>query len=240
MGKKNRRKRYVTDKSELENACPLCGAKTWECGGTRNGEVEILQENGTYHLFYAEWYNTFHATSSSIDGPFTEEGMVLVTGDGSNHGGLGILMDPAGHTAIKVSEDDLGIGPSTTEQYWMFYADATSINIATNTSLNGSWTARPEFSPCLEPTAGDWDSDKVGWNSLAVFKEADTYYMFYAGTPTDYATTPRQSGFATSSDLINWTKSADNPVIAAVSGEWDATTVGVQDVWKSGLTFIFA
>ena len=44
MGKKNRRKRYVTDKSELENACPLCGAKTWECGGTRNGEV------GKWHI----------------------------------------------------------------------------------------------------------------------------------------------------------------------------------------------
>lgn len=84
-------------------------------------------------------------------------------------------------------------------------------------------------------TAGQGPHDQEGASSAAVVKLNDTYYMFYTGIrrweplPGTNFVYPYNTtvNVATSTDGVNWTKDADNPILAvSVPGADDPYTIG--------------
>ena len=199
------------------------------------GEVEILKEGDTYHLFYSGHpttsdYDTMHATSDSIDGVFIPDPANPVFDVVGGHGGLSILMNPATHQPVMRSLADLGLGDDTTQLYWLFHAYSIhKIQVATNTSLYGEWTW---FSPVLVASADGWDSYKMGHNGIVVIAEGDAFKMLYMA---DNRSGQYMMGLATSSNLIDWDKSPLNPIIESTPWSW---RIKVNDLWKDEAGYI--
>jgi len=98
-----------------------------------------------------------------------------------------------------------------------------------HTSNDGkTWTADDANNPVLTPTE-TWEGSNVG--VPMVWKEGSTWYMLYRGG------SPDRIGLATSSDAVNWTKSASNPVLSGDSGEWDDRDLDPWGVIKVGSTY---
>jgi predicted GH43/DUF377 family glycosyl hydrolase len=85
-----------------------------------------------------------------------------------------------------------------------------SIGLATSTD-GVTWTKYPE-NPVLTGTPGTWDATVV--NHPNVILNNSTYEMWYGGQGN---TGVYNVGYATSSDGVNWTKSASNPVMTVGS-----------------------
>ena len=211
----------------------------------RSGEIDIIYDdaNSTFHLFYTgyEPYNIYHGyIGKDITGSVTEKNMILSAG---GHGGFSILTYPNNHTAIKISELSLGIGVNDAEKYWMVFADGKNICLASASNLNAtSWTNETSYNPILSNgSSGEWDDDIVGFDGISLFKDNGKYYMLFEGQDAEYGqpSHPRQSGLAESTNLTHWTKNANNPVlVGGASNEPDYISAGVQDIWKTGSTYI--
>ena len=82
--------------------------------------------------------------------------------------------------------------------------DEKSFGHATAPTPNGPWTKQP---PALvaDPAAGESHI----WAPYVTY-DAGTYYMFYAGGTPDH--TAYRMHLATSTDLVNWTRDAANPL----------------------------
>jgi len=79
-----------------------------------------------------------------------------------------------------------------------------------------NWKILPDaLAPSEDPRA--WDS-LTTWTGSTYF-HADTWYMFYTGTSKVENGFIQRIGLATSSDLIHWSKSDDNPVIK-IDPDW--------------------
>jgi predicted GH43/DUF377 family glycosyl hydrolase len=85
--------------------------------------------------------------------------------------------------------------------------------------------------PVLEPAAGGaWD-DGVIW-SKCVIREEGKYYLYYGGRDKKSPKDGGSIGVATSSDLVQWTRSPGNPVIDEnkPQGPWESHTLLTGDV----------
>lgn len=103
-------------------------------------------------------------------------------------------------------------------------------NIVYATSNDGiAWFIHP--SPVLEAgTQNNWDS--VVCAEPSVIKVANTYHLFYSALD-QWTVEHFQVGYAWSSDGINWTKSAQNPVLTTgIENQWDG-------YWASHPTTIY-
>ena len=122
--------------------------------------------------------------------------------------------------------------------YKMWYAgyNGSSQSIGYATSTDGiNWT-KYSGNPVLSPSEA-WEGSQLVLPE--VIKHDGIYKMWYQNVSI-----PRHIGYATSSDGINWTKHAGNPVInAGASGEWDDNQIGpgtviidggVYRMWYSG------
>jgi len=67
--------------------------------------------------------------------------------------------------------------------------------------------------------AGAWDEDGV--LSPTVIYEDGTFYLWYTGEDAEYY----QTGLATSTNGIDFTKDAGNPVFSPEAGEWDSQAI---------------
>lgn len=75
------------------------------------------------------------------------------------------------------------------------------------TSSDGiSWN-KSASNPVLTPTA-DWEDDKI--DPWGLIKIGSTYYLWI----NNVGVAPRQTGLVTSTDLVNWTRNANNPIFA--------------------------
>lgn len=82
-------------------------------------------------------------------------------------------------------------------------SDATGLA----TSTDGITWTKSASNPVLYPSPGEWDA--LGAESWGVIKVGSTYYDFYeAGSGLT-----RSIGIATSTDLVNWTKDVNNPIL---------------------------
>jgi hypothetical protein len=100
------------------------------------------------------------------------------------------------------------------------------------TSLDGfHWTKDPH-NPLLSPSPGQWDSVDVSMPN--VWYENGTWYMLYGGNAVGLGSW--RIGLATSSNGVDWTKSASNPVIPENVGQWDSSTEP-SSVMKIGDTY---
>ena len=89
------------------------------------------------------------------------------------------------------------------------------------------WTRDDAHNPVLDLGAGGaWDS----WASLplSIAKIGSIYYLIYQGIDASYATDPWPAhkwklGYATSTDLVTWTKYSGNPILSPTTGTaWDS------------------
>jgi predicted GH43/DUF377 family glycosyl hydrolase len=131
------------------------------------------------------------------------------------------------------------IKDSGTYKMWYDGHDGINSRIGYATSSDGtSWTKNASNPVLSLGTYGDWEDDKVG--HTAVLKDESTYKMWYSG----YNGSNWRIGYATSSDGVNWTKYASNPVLnLGAGGTWDDAHVlrpsvmkegGVYKMWYSG------
>ncbi|MCP4555925.1 MAG: hypothetical protein GY836_10905, partial [Herbaspirillum sp.] len=108
--------------------------------------------------------------------------------------------------------DAIGYATSTDGITWTKYNDPST---TTNPYANSD--------PVLTPgSPGAWDEDAVG--DPSVIKENGTYHMWFFGEGPGYS---ERIGYASSTDGINWTKYAGNPVLSeGGTGAFDDS-----DVW---------
>jgi hypothetical protein len=107
------------------------------------------------------------------------------------------------------------------------YGD-TAIGLATS-SDGLTWT-KSVSNPVLAGTPGDWDGGS-GEHSAYVIEEGGIYKMWYEGS-ADYDL--RQTGYATSTDGIDWTKYPGNPVIHAGPEGYDQQAAAHGSVLHEG------
>ncbi len=109
------------------------------------------------------------------------------------------------------------------------------------TSIDGlTWEMHPD--PVLNPgSAGEWDAYTVEFPY--VIRENGEYKMWYSSGGSNYI--QYKIGLATSSDGINWTKYASNPILGFGTEPWEAGGVmacavmpvsGGYKMWYTGLT----
>lgn len=115
------------------------------------------------------------------------------------------------------------------------------VNIGYATSTDGiNWT-KYKGNPVLKTSKGEWDEVYV--QDPHVVKYRGYYHMWFGGVNKgdNYG---QETGYAYSTDGINWTKSPHNPVLRrGKKGEWDANTASfasalIKDnkikMWYSG------
>ena len=118
------------------------------------------------------------------------------------------------------------IKDGSTYKMWYSGSDWTHYRIGYATSSDGiSWTkyaGNPIFNIGGN---GEWDRGSVGYCN--VIKEGNEYKMWFSGnTGSSF-----NIGYANSSDGINWTKCASNPVLkTGVANSWDALDAGLATV----------
>jgi hypothetical protein len=92
-----------------------------------------------------------------------------------------------------------------------------NICVGLATSADGiSWT-RSVSNPVMSPAGAGWEVSVVT-PGTSITKEDATYYLYYLGGTRNVLTTT-QIGLATSTDLITWTKSGNNPLLSPSGSE---------------------
>lgn len=76
----------------------------------------------------------------------------------------------------------------------------------------------------LSGTVAQWDAGSLDFGSL--IKVSGIYYLYYNTIPVN----SRKTGLATSTDLVNWTKHADNPFFSGVTDYDDKDHDGAVDL----------
>jgi len=100
------------------------------------------------------------------------------------------------------------------------------------TSTDGLHWTKYAGNPVLVPSATGFDAVLIG-TSLAVTFDGKTYRLYYEGRNG----TLSQTGLATSTDRIHWTKDPANPVLAAgPPGSWDDRGAVATSIFEHGGT----
>jgi len=203
-----------------ENNPIITNDASWKNLSVHDPNVVRDPDTGEYHVFYIGRNTSYnrqvgHAKMTNItDIPTDDPNNPILPSGGSTYDKeihhFAVLKDLNGN-AIKVNG-----------YYWAFYCGKGDdgkyrILVAKNTSLDGNWTPDYDNSPVLEPTEA-WESYGVGLMGLEVFLDDDgKYKMLY----TAYDGSHTQIGLAESTDLINWTKNPNNPVLPVVPDSWE-------------------
>ena len=183
----------------------------------------VINDGGTYKMWYthvdgSDW--TFYYADSS---------------DGITWANHQQVLAPSG---VSGDWDEVRVvGPSVINDggtYKMWYAgydDDGVYTIGYATSPDGTtWTKVGQVLDVGSP--GAWDAQMV--REPWVIKDGSTYKMWYEGT----SNWPQfEIGYATSTDGVNWTKHASNPVFSGTPGGWDAFQVYAPSVVKDGDTY---
>jgi hypothetical protein len=111
------------------------------------------------------------------------------------------------------------------------YFDEVAVGLATS-SDGMTWT-KSVSNPVLAGDPGAWDGASPEYGSY-VIKEGGVYKMWYEGTGDDGI---HQTGYATSTDGIDWQKYPGNPVIEAGPEGFDETSAGHGSVMNDGGTY---
>jgi predicted GH43/DUF377 family glycosyl hydrolase len=125
------------------------------------------------------------------------------------------------------------IKDGSTYKMWYYGNNGNIGRIGYATSTDGiNWTKYAD-NPVMDLGAGNaWDSKEIGPN--CVIKDADGYKMWYGGSDGNHS----RVGYANSTDGINWTRYANNPVIGiGAANAWDDNHVGYFCVVNVSGTF---
>lgn len=177
--------------------------------------IGVLLDSATYHMWY--------------------------TGVGAGGIGVGYATSPDRITWIKHPSNPVLVGagsPSVVRDssghhmwYDATFSGKTRIGYATSPD-RVTWTTYGG-NPVLDlGPLGEWDDEAVF--TPAVVFQGGTYHMWYGG----WDSMNTRIGYATSSDGINWTKFAGNPVLnLGPPGSWDSAAVLGPSIVFDGSTF---
>lgn len=203
---------------------------TWDAEGL---ETPCVLNNGsTYEMYYggiaSGVYQIGHATSP--------EGLVW-TKDSQPVLSPGIIgeWDAGGIAGPHILYD------GTNYKMWYNGKNTGGLRaIGYATSTDGiSWT-KDASNPVLDRTLGEWDFGGVAYPNI-IFED-DSYHFWYTGMGNG-GIGDWEKGYATSTDGIDWTKYAENPVLNAgpelydYRGLWASSTLyedGVYKMWYVG------
>ena len=166
-----------------------------------DGYATMFKDGSTYH-WYGSWGSIRHATSSD---------------------GINWTQDTANNPVLTATQawEGTTVGVPTTWKegsiYHMLYragsGNTRSIGYANSTD-GVNWTKYPG-NPVISPGGvGEWDNEG-GMDPWGVIKVGSTYHIFYNTVGGAAGIGSRCVGLATSTDLLNWTKDANNPLFTA-------------------------
>ena len=188
-------------------------------------EPSVLYRNGQYHMWYTGWGGY---GQHSIGYARSDDGI-----EWTRYQGNPVLTGAIAPWTLG------GVRNSTVtwinEHYYMMFQmypseSGPQIRIGLATSTDGIvWEGYPD--PILEAgESGEWDSGRIGYCSQIVEWQG-RYWIWFAGRGPDWW----HIGVATSSDLINWAKYPDNPVLLqGEAGEWDCGAICHPEVFVKG------
>jgi|GEM_PF-2301728 len=224
---------YHFIRSPLNPVMPV-GPSSWD--GVHTMDPNVLFRNGTYHMWYSGW------------GGYGQEAIGYATSaDGAHwtkHAGNPVLTGNVVPWTLGGVRNAAVTWVDDLDEYAMLFnmypcEPCLQKRVGLATSSDGIiWTACEDpVLACGEP--GSWDMKRIGYCSPIIFF-LGRYWTWYAGLgPHSWAI-----GAATSSDLIHWTKYANNPVlIRGLPNDWDGENVchpevyirgGKLEMWYSG------
>jgi hypothetical protein len=183
------------------------------------GQSTVLADEGLYKMWYSggsssgPWQTGYATSTDGLAWNIYAGNPVLASG------GPGSWDDTEADGPSVIKDGD-------TFKMWYFgcNADYSVCSIGYATSPDGITWTKYAGNPVLEQTPGAWDESGINWPR--VIKNGATYQMWYVANS--------QIGLATSSDGIDWTKYAGNPVL---SEGWDGGPVGPGTFLLEGETY---
>lgn len=126
--------------------------------------------------------------------------------------------------------NDLNTSNTTIYLYYgLSSGNSTKINPTSDTDKWIRYSSNPVLTA---GTGGAWDDSWVQIHSIV--NVSGTYYGYYVGS-TNVGAVHGQTGLATSTNGITWSKNEGNPVIPhGTAGQWDDDATGYPLVWKEG------
>jgi len=175
---------------------------TWK--STAVAEPSVLYENGTWKMWYRGSNQTFYGLGYAT----STDGLSWDVGDNSYDKNL-----------------LAGIGPSVFKHgstYYLYWSTSTAVQLST--SANGiDWSGNTAVLTKGDP--GTWDDTTIGNNYVWV--EGSQWYMMYDAWGTYWGQPGTwDTGLATSTNGITWTKHPSNPVVTKTWATHDGTFGG--------------
>ncbi len=221
---------------------------TWttvgQASGLQNPAHAVVEDiGGTYRMWYWDTSQLYSIdairTATSTDGlnwtgdtAISQAGNTVIAGNAGsawNAGSYGpedILYNPAGSATLVAPVDAASVWAN---RYVMYYDGTTGSaeDMGLAVSADGiTWVGyNGGVAPVLTNGAvGAWDSGYVGYGT--VIKVSATEFDLYYSGGQGYVLN-QGIGFATSTDGINWAKSASNPIFSIYDGV----------AWRDGRTY---
>lgn len=177
-------------------------------------------EGSDAHLYSIEAIRT--ATSSdgltwSNDQAITQVGSTVITGtypdwNTGSYGPSNVIYNPAGTATITEPTDEASVWAN---KYVMYYNGTTGADefmglAVSNDGMN--WHGYNDgAAPVLDSSPSGWDDGYVCFGTI-IKENDDVYHMWYSGGSVPAYALNEGIGYAFSTDGINWTKDAGNPI----------------------------
>ncbi|RLG67361.1 MAG: hypothetical protein DRO11_10220, partial [Methanobacteriota archaeon] len=195
-------------------------------------DVDIGKYNGYYYMVYSEWEedttyrNIYLARSTDLKNwTILNNGNPIIS-----HGNSGDW-DSKRATYMSFLKDINDNIITYDSKFWIFYtgvADAYGqIGRAyrdASGGLEGAFTKDDANNP-LPP----FNNTNNHYHNPVLFKYGTTFYMYYAyseGESNDY-----EINLATSADLLNWSDSANNPLLSPTGSDWESQRLIPEDIY---------
>jgi len=119
-------------------------------------------------------------------------------------------------------------------EMWYSGSDGGPWQTGYATSTNGiDWNIYAGNPVLTVGGGGSWDEQEA--NAPTVIEDGGLYQMWYHGCNPDYSVC--SIGYATSTNGLDWSKHAGNPVLTGTEGGWDEGTALWPSVVKDGSTY---
>ena len=177
-------------------------------------------EGSDAHLYSIEAIRT--ATSSDgltwlNDQAITQVGSSVITGshpdwNKGSYGPTEVIYNPSGSPDITVPTDEASVWAN---KYVMYYDGTTGADefmglAVSNDGIN--WRGYNDgAAPVLDSSAFGWDDGYVCFGTI-IKENDDAYHMWYSGGSVPAYALNEGIGYAFSTDGINWTRDAGNPI----------------------------
>ena len=219
-------------------------------GSGKDGEFDsqavdcpfVFRHNNRFYMTYVGYdgvgYQTALAVSDNLIN-WEELGVILGKKNDDSWDRSGI----AGTWIIKEDNSLFGLNQikKIDGRYWLAYQaypgegyeyGAGEIGLAWSEDENLlEWHTLPE--PVLKCKDGaDWE--KGGLYKACIVEDDGLYYLFYNAKNRTFNGWIEQTGFATSTDLLNWNRYKGNPVMKVEPGTWESVFCCDPTVYRDG------